>query len=181
MCARHAPQRPRGAAAGGSVTPTGRRDAGGECALAPLWEGEGGNDPPTMPEGEAHGCTDAATAAPYAPGYDVQQRIGEGGMGTVWRAVQLGTGRPVALKLMNNVFVDSRIGPNNGSRVQSLLLQNANAQTIIRELFLNTLSRPPSADELSRFTTMFQQQGNRSAAESLQWVLLNKMDFVFNY
>jgi hypothetical protein len=86
-----------------------------------------------------------------------------------------------ALNLMNNVFVDSRIGPNNGSRVQSLLLQNANAQTIIRELFLNTLSRPPSADELSRFTTMFQQQGNRSGAESLQWVLLNKMDFVFNY
>jgi hypothetical protein len=87
-----------------------------------------------------------------------------------------------ALNLMNNTFVDSRIGPNNaGSRVQGLLAQSADAQTIIRELFLNTLSRPPSTDELNLFTPMFQQQGNRSAAEALQWVLLNKMDFVFNY
>jgi hypothetical protein len=87
-----------------------------------------------------------------------------------------------ALNLMNNTFVDQRIGPNNsGSRVQLLLSQNANAQTIIRELYMNTLSRPPSADEINYFTVMFQQRGNRAAAESLQWILINKMDFVFNY
>jgi hypothetical protein len=87
-----------------------------------------------------------------------------------------------SLNEMNNVFIDQRIHQNNqGSRVQTLLLQNAPAQTIIRELFINTLSRPPSSDEISFFTPMFQQQGNRAAAESLQWVLLNKMDFVFNY
>jgi len=62
-----------------------------------------------------------------------------------------------------------------------LLSQNSDAQTIIRQLFLNTLSRPPSGGELGLFTPMFQQQGNRVAAESLQWVLLNKMDFLFNY
>ena len=87
-----------------------------------------------------------------------------------------------SLNMMNNVFVDSRIGPNNaGSRVQILLSQNASAQTIIRELFMNTLSRPPSNDEINLFTPMFQQQGNRVAAEGLQWMLLNKMDFLFNY
>jgi hypothetical protein len=87
-----------------------------------------------------------------------------------------------ALNLMNNAFVDTRIGQNNaGSRVQQLLAQNANAETIIRELFLNTLSRPPSADEINLFAPAFQQQGNRLAAEALQWTLLNKMDFVFNY
>jgi hypothetical protein len=87
-----------------------------------------------------------------------------------------------ALSMMNNLFVDQRIGPNNqGSRVQILLGQNAGAQTIIRELFLNTLSRPPSTDEINLYTPMFQQQGNRVAAEGLQWVLLNKMDFLFNY
>jgi hypothetical protein len=46
---------------------------------------------------------------------------------------------------------------------------------------MNTLSRPPSNDEISFFTTMFQQQSNRVAAEGLQWLLLNKMDFIFNY
>jgi hypothetical protein len=87
-----------------------------------------------------------------------------------------------ALNMMNNAFVDTRIGPNNqGSRVATLIAQGANAQTIIRELFINTLSRPPSGDEISFFTPMFQQQGNRAAAEGLQWVLLNKMDFIFNY
>ena len=86
------------------------------------------------------------------------------------------------LNMMNSTFIDQRIHQNNqGSRVQALLTQNANAQTIIRELFLNTLSRPPSTDEINFFSPVFQQQGNRLAAESLQWVLLNKMDFVFNY
>ena len=87
-----------------------------------------------------------------------------------------------ALNMMNNAFLTARIHQNNaGSRVQGLLAQNANAQTIIRELFANTLSRSPSADEINSFTPIFQQQGNRAAAENLQWLLLNKMDFLFNY
>jgi len=87
-----------------------------------------------------------------------------------------------ALNMMNNAFVEGRIHQNNaGSRVQALLAQNASATTIINQLYLNTLSRPPSTDELNYFLGMFQRQGNRLAAEDLQWLLLNKMDFLFNY
>jgi uncharacterized protein DUF1549/uncharacterized protein DUF1553 len=87
-----------------------------------------------------------------------------------------------ALNMLNNAFVEGRIHQaNQGSRVQTLLSQGASAQTIIRELFMNTLSRPPSDAEVSLFLPMFQQQGNRLAAEGLQWTLLNKMDFIFNY
>jgi hypothetical protein len=43
------------------------------------------------------------------------------------------------------------------------------------------LSRHPSSDELAMLTPLFQQQGTQVAAENLQWVLLNKMDFLFNY
>ena len=87
-----------------------------------------------------------------------------------------------ALNMMNNTFITTRIHQaNQGSRVQALLAQNASAPTIIRELFLNTLSRPPSPDEINLFTPVFQQQGNRVAAEGLQWMLLNKIDFLFNY
>jgi hypothetical protein len=86
------------------------------------------------------------------------------------------------LNMMNNAFVMTRIHQNNaGSRVQTLLAQSTDAQTIIRQLFLNTLSRPPRSDEIAALTPMFQQQGNRAAAESLQWMLLNKLDFIFNY
>lgn len=41
-----------------------------------------------------------ANAIPEFPGYEVHSRLGRGGMGTVWRATQLGTRREVALKLM---------------------------------------------------------------------------------
>jgi hypothetical protein len=87
-----------------------------------------------------------------------------------------------ALTMMNNNFVMNRIHQANaGSRVQTLLAQNAGAETIIEQLFLNTLSRPATSAEIALFTPMFQQQGNRLAAEGLQWMLLNKMDFMFNY
>lgn len=38
--------------------------------------------------------------APTLPGYHITGRLGEGGMGVVWRAVQLATNRRVALKVM---------------------------------------------------------------------------------
>ena len=86
------------------------------------------------------------------------------------------------LTMMNNAFVMTRIHQiNAGSRVAALLGQNANAQTIIEQLFLNTLSRRATAAEIALFTPAFQQQGNRLATEGLQWLLLNKMDFIFNY
>src|SRR5262245_25095743 len=39
---------------------------------------------------------------PEVPDYEVVSLIGRGGMGTVWRAVQLGTRRTVALKVISS-------------------------------------------------------------------------------
>src|SRR5438093_1257639 len=87
-----------------------------------------------------------------------------------------------ALNMLNSSFVSTRIHQNNqGSHVATLLLQTADPGVIIYDLFATTLSRPPSDREMAMFLPMFQQQGNRMAAENLQWVLLNKMDFLFNY
>jgi hypothetical protein len=48
-------------------------------------------------------------------------------------------------------------------------------------LYQYTLSRNPTSNETALFLPMFQQQGVRVAAESLQWILVNKMDFLYNY
>jgi serine/threonine protein kinase len=46
-------------------------------------------------------------AAPKIEGYQVLEPLGRGGMGTVWHAVQLGTRRKVALKLMSAAIFTS--------------------------------------------------------------------------
>jgi len=97
-----------------------------------------------------------------------------------------------ALSLMNNGFVTGRIHQGNRvaltgqpeipSTVRKLLADpnNSNEQ-IITQLFLHTLSRYPAEAEKAKLLPYFASLGKTQAAESIQWVLLNKADFVFNY
>jgi len=88
-----------------------------------------------------------------------------------------------ALNLMNNTFVMTRIHQNNaGSTVAKLLADTAlSNQQIVTQLYLNTLSRNPAQSELDALLPLFTSQTRRDAAEGVQWALLNKMDFIFNY
>ncbi|HUI06909.1 MAG TPA: protein kinase [Verrucomicrobiae bacterium] len=45
--------------------------------------------------------------APQVEGYQIAGKLGEGGMGAVWRALQLSTRRRVALKLLNPAIIGS--------------------------------------------------------------------------
>jgi eukaryotic-like serine/threonine-protein kinase len=53
---------------------------------------------PALTEG---GPAEISDYVPKLEGYQILEALGQGGMGTVWRAVQLSTQRQVALKLMN--------------------------------------------------------------------------------
>lgn len=88
-----------------------------------------------------------------------------------------------ALNLMNNGFVMNRIHQNNaGSLVARLLADTSlNARQITTQLYLNTLARNPSQSELDALTPLFASMSRRQATEAIQWALLNKMDFIFNY
>src|SRR4051812_26439577 len=54
-----------------------------------------------------HDAVAATTSPPHVDGYELLGWLARGGMGTVWRAVQLSTQRQVALKLMRWVVEDS--------------------------------------------------------------------------
>lgn len=88
-----------------------------------------------------------------------------------------------ALNMMNHQFVMTRIhNANNGSNVQKLLAdQNLTPAQITTQLYLNTMSRNPTQSELDTLTPLFTSLGRQQAAETIQWALLNKMDFIFNY
>ena len=88
-----------------------------------------------------------------------------------------------ALNMMNNTFVMTRIHQNNAGSLVARLLGNSSLSTqeIITQLYLNTLSRNPTQAELTALTPLFTSSGRQAATEGIQWALLNKMDFIFNY
>jgi Protein of unknown function (DUF1553)/Protein of unknown function (DUF1549) len=87
-----------------------------------------------------------------------------------------------ALNMMNNTFVMNRIhNANNGSTVQQLLRQTPDPLAIIEGLYLATLNHFPSPEEITIAASVMRRLGNQKGAESLQWALLNKTEFLFSY
>jgi hypothetical protein len=109
-----------------------------------------------------------------------------------------------ALSMMNNDFiyrrtqyVADRSANDNGTNADGYIVINSQKivslvkrlmetpgltnEQIITELYLNTLSRNPKANEIQKALPYFTSMGKQGAIESLQWVLLNKADFLFNY
>ncbi len=88
-----------------------------------------------------------------------------------------------ALNLMNNSFVMGKIHQANAGSTVAKILANTTLSTeaIINQLYLTTLSRKPTTDEVNILIPMFSSLGRKEATESLQWTLLNKVDFIYNY
>jgi hypothetical protein len=88
-----------------------------------------------------------------------------------------------ALNLMNHQFVMQRIHQANaGSLVARLLAdQTLTPDQLVTQLYLNTLARNPTTEELNKLTPFYSSQTRRDATEGIQWALLNKIDFIFNY
>ena len=85
------------------------------------------------------------------------------------------------LTLMNSSFVNTRINAGNAATaLAKLLVANTDDNQFVDELFLTVLSRRPNKIEKAQALAMLKPQRN-AGAEDLMWVLLNKVDFVYNY
>ncbi|MFN0084887.1 MAG: DUF1549 domain-containing protein [Blastocatellia bacterium] len=85
-----------------------------------------------------------------------------------------------AMTMMNSPFVTRRVQAANHSLVEQLIHSAANDAEIVDRLYLATLSRAPSPRE-KRIALEWLAPDRRQGAEDLQWSLLNKLDFIFNY
>lgn len=85
-----------------------------------------------------------------------------------------------AMMLMNSPFVTRRVRAEGGSRVDQLVRSQKSNAEIVDALYLATLSRPPLPEE-RKVALGWLDADRREGAEDLQWALLNKLDFVFNY
>jgi hypothetical protein len=85
-----------------------------------------------------------------------------------------------AMMLMNSPFVTKRVTASNNSLVEQLVKSAKGSAEIVDELYLATLSRHPLPQE-QQLAVEWIEKDRRQGIEDLQWGLLNKLDFVFNY
>ena len=85
-----------------------------------------------------------------------------------------------SLSLMNSSFVTNKVMAQGSSIVARLLQTQISDADLLDRLFLQTLSRRPTAQE--KQAALARRGKSRTEwAEDLGWALLNKLDFLFNY
>ena len=87
-----------------------------------------------------------------------------------------------SLHLMNSRNLQAKLTDPAG-RIQRLAGSSQSATEVVTELYLTTLSRPPTDAELTVATSAFAAPGatRQTATEDVFWALLNSPEFVFNH
>jgi len=92
------------------------------------------------------------------------------------------------LALMNDNYVQSRIHATGTGTTASFLQKQMNTMsgaTLVNALFMDVLSRPPSATEsaqvMNECCLIPSATAYKTSLEDVLWTLFNKLDFVFNY
>jgi hypothetical protein len=86
---------------------------------------------------------------------------------------------PQALAMMNSQQIAAGMnGSRAGSFLGKLLVDESDDEAVAVELYLRTLSREPTADELSTCLAHVKSSGSRSEGfEDVLWALLNSAEF----
>ena len=87
-----------------------------------------------------------------------------------------------AIMLMNSSFVTERLEAKPGSSLAELIAQQPplGDEQLIEELYYRFLSRPPAEGETAKARELI-AENRTQGLEDLQWLLMNKLEFIFNY
>ena len=88
---------------------------------------------------------------------------------------------PQALNLVNGKTISDAVADANGRVVKSVLGSRSD-RDLVEELYLASLSRPPTAAEMEKGIAYLKAgDGSAARAQDLLWALLNSKAFLYNY
>jgi hypothetical protein len=83
--------------------------------------------------------------------------------------------------MMNSSFVKTKADAAPGSYLAGLLAdRDLGDGELISNLFWRYLTRSPEEQEQQQAFALLSEQGRKKGAEDLQWLLMNKVEFIFN-
>jgi len=85
-----------------------------------------------------------------------------------------------AMMMMTSPIVMKRIADSGNTRVATLLKSGKSDDDIIEELFLASLSRKPTSEEVEVAKRVFAKD-RKTGPENVQWALLNSAEFLVNH
>ena len=114
---------------------------------------------------------------------EIWRFLGSFGQDNRSRTIKTAKGNMVQSSLLlNSRVIKERVKAKPGSFIRKLLDQEPalSNEKLTEELFLSTLSRLPTAEERDLAVAQIRDYRTQGV-EDLIWVLLNKLDFLFNY
>ena len=86
-----------------------------------------------------------------------------------------------AALMMNSAIVKEKAKPVRGSFLSKILLEEIDDAAFVDRLFWRFLTRGPDAVEADESLTLLADRGRQDGGEDLQWLLMNKVEFLFQY
>ena len=85
-----------------------------------------------------------------------------------------------AALMMNSNLVKEKAKPAHGSYLEKLLTESVVGERLVVSLYWQFLTRPPAPQELQASLELLAERGLEFGGQDLQWILMNKLEFLFN-